>query len=129
MIRSCLEPRREAWAFQIEGTTQAKAQGYKRSWSGQGIAERLRQKEQPEYVRISSFLFSPHSLKILFTAQTILLCPQFAFLTPICPKSIQIFIQTKHLSSQGGNELLRACDFQHIVAQEMRRCFNTHPLF
>ena len=62
MIRSCLEPRRKAWAFQIEGTAQAKAQGYKRSWSGQGIAKRPRQKEQPEYVCISSFLFSPHSL-------------------------------------------------------------------
>ena len=70
---------------------------------------------------------SPHIVsKILFTAQTILLCPQFAFLTPIHPKRIQIFIQTKHLSSQGGSEFLRACDFQHIVAQEMSVLTFTH---
>ena len=45
MIRSCVEPRGETWAFQVEGTAQAKAKGYERSWSGQEIAKRSRQKE------------------------------------------------------------------------------------
>lgn len=32
MIRSCLKLMREAWAFQMEGTPQAKAQAYE--WPG-----------------------------------------------------------------------------------------------